>query len=60
MPPTRAKISDPNILESFDPDILKKLGKGTTVKKNIDSVGECMKTGIIPIPKIIIGFLGKC
>jgi radical SAM superfamily enzyme YgiQ (UPF0313 family) len=43
-------------LESFDPDILKKLGKGTTFKKNIDSVGECMKSGIIPIPNIIIGF----
>lgn len=43
-------------LESFDARILKKLGKGTTVQKNIDSVGECLKTGIIPIPNIIIGF----
>lgn len=43
-------------LESFDGHILKNLGKGTTVQKNIDSVGECMKTGIIPIPNIIIGF----
>lgn len=43
-------------LESFDPGILKKLGKGTTVQKNIDSVGECLRSGIIPIPNIIIGF----
>jgi len=43
-------------LESFDPIILKKLGKGTTVQKNIDSVGICAKSGIIPIPNIIIGF----
>ena len=43
-------------LESFDPGILKNLGKGTTAQKNIDSVGECLKTGIIPIPNIIIGF----
>ena len=43
-------------LESFDARILKKLGKGTTVQTNIDSVGECLKSGIIPIPNIIIGF----
>lgn len=43
-------------LESFDPRVLKNLGKGTTVEKNIASVGECMKSGIIPIPNIIIGF----
>lgn len=43
-------------LESFDPEILKHLGKGTTRQKNIDSVGICMDTGIIPIPNIIIGF----
>lgn len=43
-------------LESFDPNILKKLGKGSTVKKNIDSVAICAKSGIIPIPNIIIGF----
>lgn len=43
-------------LESFDPKILKNLGKGTTVQKNIDSVSTCMKSGIIPIPNIIIGF----
>jgi radical SAM superfamily enzyme YgiQ (UPF0313 family) len=43
-------------LESFDPNILKNLGKGTTLQKNIDSVGVCMKSGIIPIPNIIIGF----
>jgi len=43
-------------LESFDPKVLKKMGKGTTRQKNIDSVGVCMKSGIIPIPNIIIGF----
>ena len=43
-------------LESFDARILKNLGKGTTVQRNIDSVGECLKSGIIPIPNIIIGF----
>jgi Radical SAM superfamily. len=43
-------------LESFDPGILKNLGKGTTAQKNIDSVGECMRSGIMPIPNIIIGF----
>jgi radical SAM superfamily enzyme YgiQ (UPF0313 family) len=43
-------------LESFDPGILKNLGKGTTRQKNIDSVGICMASGIIPIPNIIIGF----
>lgn len=43
-------------LESFDGRILKKLGKGTTVANNINSVGTCMKSGIIPIPNIIIGF----
>lgn len=43
-------------LESFDPHILKNLGKGTTRQKNIDSVGICMASGIIPIPNIIIGF----
>ncbi len=43
-------------LESFDSRILKNLGKGSTVQKNIDSVAECLKSGIIPIPNIIIGF----
>lgn len=43
-------------LESFDPGILKNLGKGSTPQKNIDAVGECLKSGIIPIPNIIIGF----
>jgi anaerobic magnesium-protoporphyrin IX monomethyl ester cyclase len=43
-------------LESFDPKILKNLGKGSNRKNNIRSVGECMSTGIIPVPNIIIGF----
>lgn len=43
-------------LESFDPNILKKLGKGSSRDNNISSVGICMDTGIIPIPNIIIGF----
>jgi radical SAM superfamily enzyme YgiQ (UPF0313 family) len=43
-------------LESFDPKILKNLGKGTTVQKNLDSVELCLKSGIKPIPNIILGF----
>lgn len=43
-------------LESFDPGILKRLGKGTTRAKNIASVGDTLRAGIIPIPNIIIGF----
>ena len=43
-------------LESFDRTVLKNLGKGSTVKKNKDSVRICMESGIKPIPNIIIGF----
>ena len=43
-------------LESFDPIILKNLGKGSTAKKNIESVKICMDSGIKPIPNIILGF----
>lgn len=43
-------------LESFDPHILKRLGKGSSRENNISSVGICMDAGIIPIPNIIIGF----
>jgi len=43
-------------LESFDPDILKNLGKGSNRKNNISSVSICLKSGIIPVPNIIIGF----
>ena len=43
-------------LESFDKKVLKQLGKGSTVKKNEESVGVCMESGIKPIPNIIIGF----
>ena len=43
-------------LESFDPKILKKLGKGTNRANNIRSVIETMQSGIIPVPNIIIGF----
>lgn len=43
-------------LESFDPHILKNLGKGSSPQKNMDSVKICMDSGIIPIPNIIIGF----
>lgn len=43
-------------LESFDPQILKKLGKGSSRQNNIDSVSICMESGIRPIPNIIIGF----
>lgn len=43
-------------LESFDPHILKKLGKGSSRQNNIDSIGICMESGIRPIPNIILGF----
>jgi radical SAM superfamily enzyme YgiQ (UPF0313 family) len=43
-------------LESFDPNILKNLGKGSTRQKNIESISICMQSGIKPIPNIIIGF----
>jgi len=43
-------------LESFDKKILKNLGKGSTPKKNEDSIKICLDSGIIPIPNIIIGF----
>jgi len=43
-------------LESFDPVILKNLGKGSTKKKNIESVQICLDSGIKPIPNVIIGF----
>ena len=43
-------------LESFDPNILKKLGKGTTRDNNIRAVRETLAAGIAPIPNIIIGF----
>jgi radical SAM superfamily enzyme YgiQ (UPF0313 family) len=43
-------------LESFDPHILKRLGKGTTRQKNIECIGDTMAAGIIPIPNIILGF----
>ena len=43
-------------LESFDRRILKKLGKGSTPKKNEESVRVCQESGINPIPNIIIGF----
>lgn len=43
-------------LESFDRDILKTLGKGSTREKNISSVSICQSSGINPLPNIIIGF----
>jgi radical SAM superfamily enzyme YgiQ (UPF0313 family) len=43
-------------LESFDRNILKTLGKGSTREKNISSVQICQSSGINPIPNIIIGF----
>ncbi|MBP98391.1 B12-binding domain-containing radical SAM protein [Candidatus Poribacteria bacterium] len=43
-------------LESFDPEILKNLGKGTTRKRNEESIATCLNSGIKPIPNIIIGF----
>lgn len=43
-------------LESFDPIVLKNLGKGSTAQKNKDSVRICLESGIKPIPNVIIGF----
>jgi radical SAM superfamily enzyme YgiQ (UPF0313 family) len=43
-------------IESYDPEILKNLGKGVSVKHNYESLVVCMKAGIKPIPNIIIGF----
>ncbi len=43
-------------IESFDPVVLKRLGKGTTAQHNMTSVTVCMDSGIIPVPNIIIGF----
>lgn len=43
-------------LESFDPHILKRLGKGTTRENNIQAVRDTQASGIAPIPNIIIGF----
>lgn len=43
-------------LESFDPLIMKNLGKGSNPQKNADSVDICLQSGIKPIPNIIIGF----
>lgn len=43
-------------IESFDPVILKNLGKATTPEANYRAVETCMKSGIRPIPNFIIGF----
>jgi radical SAM superfamily enzyme YgiQ (UPF0313 family) len=43
-------------IETFDPHILKTLGKGVNQKHNIEAVSICLDSGIIPIPNIIIGF----
>lgn len=43
-------------LESFDPIILKKLGKGSNQQSNIDCIKMTLDAGIVPLPNIIIGF----
>lgn len=43
-------------IESFDPVILKNLGKATTREANYSAVDTCKKSGIRPIPNFIIGF----
>lgn len=43
-------------LESFNKKILKNLGKGSSPKRNKESVKICLDSGIQPIPNIIIGF----
>ena len=42
-------------LESFDPKILKGLGKGTNRANNISSVDVCMSSGIKPITEHYVG-----
>lgn len=43
-------------IESFDPVVVKNMGKGTTAKNNLSAARICMDSGIVPIPNIIIGF----
>ena len=43
-------------IESFDPLILKNLGKGASQRANIESLRTCLSVGIHPIPNLIIGF----
>ncbi|MBF0103983.1 MAG: B12-binding domain-containing radical SAM protein [Deltaproteobacteria bacterium] len=43
-------------IESFDPGILKSMGKATTQRHNIESLKVCMEAGIMPLPNIMIGF----
>ncbi len=43
-------------LESFDPKILKNLGKGSNQQSNIDCIKITLDSGIAPLPNIIIGF----
>ena len=43
-------------IESFDPVILKNLGKATTRESNYQAVDICKRSGIRPIPNFIIGF----
>lgn len=43
-------------LESFDPLILAKLGKGSNQKKNMEAVQLTLDSGIAPLPNVIIGF----
>ena len=43
-------------IESFDPKILKTLGKAVTQKHNLEAPKICMDSGIIPIPNIMLGF----
>jgi radical SAM superfamily enzyme YgiQ (UPF0313 family) len=42
--------------ESFAPHVLKTVGKGATVKHNIQSFFWTLEAGIRPIPNLIIGF----
>lgn len=43
-------------IESFDPVILKNLGKGANQRANVNCLKTCLDAGIVPIPNIIIGF----
>lgn len=43
-------------IESFDPLILKKIGKGANQRANVRGIQQCLESGIAPLPNIIIGF----
>lgn len=41
--------------ESFNRDILKVLGKGSTPQNNVEAILDTLEAGIVPVPNLIIG-----